>query len=171
MGIRLETILPLFIVVIVAGTYWIRLETGKLPLSQSGKELEFKEMRFIEVDTNRTLGIAYSEAGDYTNRIWTLHHLTYHTPAINYLQADKGTYRDNFIYMDGNIKMEQPNGYLYSAEHANYNKLSEELEITSPFTATLGENIFKGDWMLYKAPVKEGLAKEVNAVVYTRDKE
>jgi hypothetical protein len=171
MGIRLETILPFLIAVILAGTYWIKLETNGASEPKSAKELEFTDTTFIEVDTNKTLGLAYSESGNYGNHIWTLYQLTYHTDSINYLQANKGTYVGNIIYMDGNVTLDQKVGYVYKAQHAKYDKNLEELEINSPFTGVLGDNTIKGNWLLYKTSLKEAFAQKVNAVIYTKEKE
>lgn len=171
MGIRLEAILSFLIVMILAVTYWIRLETNVETAPAPTKELEFKDMTFIEVDTNKTLGLAYCESGKYENHIWTLYQLTYHTGSINYLRANKGTYIDNMIYMDGNVTFAQKKGYVYKTSHAKYDKDLEELEIYSPFTGTLGKNSVKGDWLLYKTTLKEVFAQKVNAVIYTQKKE
>ena len=170
MGIRLEIILPFLIAVILIGANWIKLETNGMTKSKPTKELEFTDTTFIEVDTNKTLGLAYSTSGNYQNHIWTLYELTYHTGSINYLQADKGTYINNIIYMDGNVTLEEKKGYFYNAQHAKYDKELEELEINSPFTATLGDNIIKGNWLLYKTSFKEAFAQKVNAVIYTQEK-
>jgi hypothetical protein len=171
MGIRLETILTFLIVAILAGTYWVKLDTSVASKSKSKKELEFTDTTFIEVDTNKTLGLAYSESGNYENRIWTLYKLTYHTDSINYLQANKGTYINNVIYMDGNVTLEEKEGYIYKAQHVKYDKDLEELEINSPFTGTLGKNTIKGNWLLYKTSLKEVFAQKVHAVIHTREKE
>lgn len=171
MGIRLETILTFLIVAILAGTFWIKLDTNVTSKSKAAKELEFTDTTFIEVDTNKTLGLAYSESGNYENSIWTLYKLTYHTDAINYLQADKGKYIGNVIYMDGNVTLEEKEGYIYKAQHVKYDKDLEELEINSPFNGTLGKNTIQGNWLLYKTSLKEIFAHKVHAVIYTQEKE
>lgn len=170
MGIRLEFILPMIVSLIVAATFLVKIDTHDYKKKKLTKELEFNETTLVEVDTNRTLGLAHCHHGLYENSVWTLLKVTYYTDSIEYLKADKATYHEDTVYLDGNVTLYQKGGYHYETQHAVYHKQNEEIEITSPFTAILGENIIKGDWLLYKARQKEGFARKINAVVYTNEK-
>lgn len=170
MGIRLEIILPLIVSLIVAAIFLVKIDTYDYKKQKSTKELEFNETTLMEVDTNRTLGLAHCNHGIYENSVWTLSKVTYYTDSIEYLKADKAAYQEDTVYLDGNVTLYQRGGYHYETQHAVYHKKKEEIEITSPFTATLGENIIRGDWLLYKIKQKEGFARKINAVVYTNEK-
>ncbi len=170
MGLKLEIILTLFIVTILVVSFNIEFSHTTQKHTLPTKELEFTQTTFTEVDTNKTQGVAFSRYGIRDNGILTLHDLTYHTETIESLSAKKGTYRDDKVYLDHHIKVDQKEGFSYRMEHAVYDKKTEILKITSPFTAVMDKNIIKGRNLLYDTRKKEAYAKKIDAVVYTVEK-
>jgi hypothetical protein len=134
------------------------------------KELEFTKTTFIEVDINRTQGVAYSHYGVRNNAVLTLHNIEYHTDNIEYLSAKRGIYKENKVYLNDDIKVDQKEGFSYRMQHAVYDKKTEILEITSPFTAVMDKNIIKGKYLRYDARKKEAYAKKIDAIIYTVEK-
>jgi hypothetical protein len=170
MGLKLEIVLILAIVVILIGSFTTELSNDITQKNLSTKELEFTETTFIEVDTNRTQGVAYSRYGVRKNAILTLHDITYHTDNLKKLSAKRGRYEGDKVYLDDEIKIDQKEGFDYRMQHAVYDKKTEILEITSPFTAQMGQNTIKGEHLHYNARKKEAYAKQIDAVVYTVEK-
>ncbi len=170
MGIRLESVLILMIVVVLTMTTMLKLTDTQNHKNVSNKELEFKHTTFIEVDNIKMRAKAFSTYGIREKGVLSLENLTYHTPNIKKLSADKGRYKENILYLDGNVLLDEKEGFLYSTEHAKYNQKTEILEITSAFEAKMGKNSMKGKRLYYNALKKEANAQMIDAIVYTVDK-
>ena len=170
MGLKLEIILIFAIAAILSGSFMVKLTNDASSENISTKELEFTQTTFLEVDTNRTQGRSFSTYGIRDAGVLTLYDLQYHTDNIRLLQAKRGIYKDNKIYLDHNITVDQKEGFDYSAEHAVYDKKTQILDITSAFTAVMNKNIIHGNTLRYDTRKKEAYAKEIDAVVYTVEK-
>jgi hypothetical protein len=145
--------------------------TNTEPTQKSSyKELEFKETTFTEVDKEKMLAKAYSKLGLREDGILSLEGLTYQTEHIRKLFANHAKYDANVLYLKGNVRLEQKEGFSYSTEYANYDQKREILSITSPFVARMNENILRGNTLIYDAVKQEAIAKSVDAEVYTPDK-
>ncbi len=134
------------------------------------KEMEFTDTTLIEVDTITMKGRSFGTYGIRDAGVLTLHNLKYHTKNIELLRAKKGTYKGDKLYLDGNITVNQKEGYDYSAEHAIYDKKTKILNITSAFTGIMDKNIIHGYTLRYDTQKKEAFGKRINAVVYTAEK-
>jgi len=170
MGLKLEIILIVLAVVILSVALRIEIKNSKVSKQIVTKELEFTNTTFTEVDTNKTLGVAYGTYGTRDAGILTVDNLRYHTDSIKLLRAKKGTYKGDKIYLDHNITVNQKEGFDYKAEHAIYDKKSEILNITSPFTAFMNENVIHGNSLRYDTKKREAFGTDVDAVVYTKEK-
>ncbi len=170
MGLKLEIILIVSIIAIFSVAFTVKITNDRSVDKVSTKELEFTQTTFIEVDINKTQGKAFGTYGIRDRGILTLHNLTYHTDNIESLSAKRGIYKNNKIYLDDNIRVDQKEGFDYRAEHAIYDKKTEILEINSAFTAVMDRNIIHGSRLRYDTRKKEAFAKSVDAVVYTTEK-
>ncbi len=170
MGLKLEIILIFAILSILMGSYMVKFTDHTSTRKYPTKELEFTQTTFIETDTNKTLGRAFSTYGIRDAGVLTLYDLKYHTDTINLLRAKKGIYKDNKVYLDHNITLNQKEGFDYRAEHAVYDKKTQILNITSTFTAIMNKNIIHGNTLRYDTKKKEAFAKDIDAVVYTVEK-
>ncbi len=99
-----------------------------------------------------------------------MENLRYSTDSIKELRAKRGIYKGDKIYLDHNITVNQKVGFDYTAEHAIYDKKTEMLDITSPFTAIMNENIIHGNSLRYDTKNKKAFATDIDAVVYTKEK-
>ena len=170
MGLKLEIVLILAIIAILSVSFNTELSNHKNSQTIFKKEIEFTDTTFIEVDTNRTQGVAYSKYGVRDHTVLTLYDIEYHTDNIESLHAKRGIYKQNMIYLDNHIEVNQKEGFKYRTEHAVYNKKTEILNLTSPFTAVMGKNIIHGKSLRYDSRKKEAYAKDIDAVVYTIEK-
>jgi hypothetical protein len=148
----------------------VEIKNSKADRKIFTKELEFTHTTFTEVDTNKTLGVAFGTYGIRDAGVLTVDNLKYHNDNIKELRAKKGKYIGNKIYLDNNITVNQKEGFNYKAEHAIYDKKSEILNITSPFVAVMNDNIVHGDSLIYNTKKREAFGTNVNAVVYTKEK-
>jgi len=167
MGIRLEYILTIIFIGIVFFTMTIKLTSTKTYNASSKKELEFFNTTFIEVDTQKKQAQLYTPHGIRKKGVLVLDKLNYYTPTIDSLLADTGTYENNILHLDGHVSLKETTGNIYQSEHAIYDQTKEVLTITSPFVAYMGQNIFRGNSLVYDAVRKEANATKIDAVVYT----
>lgn len=170
MGIRLEYIILIFIGLVLISFILIEIDPTPQKEKSHSKELAFTDTRFIEVDTDKILGLAHSRYGGYEKDTLTLEGIIYHTDRVNLLKANKGTYQGDEIYLEGNVTLNQREGFDYSAQKAVYNKKSEILKIDSPFKAYLRDNVITGQSLIYDMQKKEAVGYNVKAVVYTLKK-
>jgi len=156
MGIRLESLLLVSIVAIVAFSLTLKLG-GDIPsYTPSGKLLEFNATTFIEVDQSRLLSRTFSRYGVKHAELFTLEHIRYHTDTIEQLSAR-------------NVTLHQKQGFDYHTEHAVYEKKQAILTLTSSFVAQMNENLIRGARLRYDTRSKAVLAHEVNATLYPID--
>lgn len=170
MGLKLEIILIIAMIVIVSVSLTVKIKNNLTPKKVPTIELEFTHTTFTEVDTNKTQGIAFGTYGIRDAGVLTVDNLRYSSDNIKELRANKGTYKGDKLYLDHNITVNQKVGFDYKAEHAIYNKKTEILDITSPFTAIMNENIIHGNSLRYDMKNKKAFATDVDAVVYTKEK-
>jgi len=170
MGLKLEMLIAIAIVAILSLTFMVKFthkpSNGKL----FTKELEFTNTTLTEVDTVTMQGRAFGTYGIRDAGVLILHNLRYHTKNIELLRAKKGTYKDDKIYLDGKITLNQKEGFDYSAEHAIYDKKTKILDITSAFTGVMDRNTIHGYTLRYDMQKKEAFGKRIDAVVYTTEK-
>ena len=170
MGIKLEYILIILISIIIYFAMTVKLENSTSLHKNDNKELEFTNTTFIEVDKKKMRAKAYGTYGVRQNGIFTLDDVEYSTNKIKQLLANKGVYKNNILYLDGNVSLKQKNGFRYTTQHANYNQKSEVLYITSPFIAHINKNIVHGDTLVYYTLKEEANATNIDAVIYPSKK-
>lgn len=170
MGIKLELLLVVLIVVMLSLAYTVKLSDDVSAKKASKKELEFTQTTFTEVDTQKLISTSFGTYGVREGGVLKIQNLIYHTASIDRLTADRGRYVREKVYLDGNVRMRQKEGFNYKAEHAIYDKKTEVLTITSKFTAVMNKNVVHGNTARYDTRKKILIAKEIDAVVYTAKK-
>jgi len=170
MGLKLETLIVVLIIAILSGALMFKFTHTNSNSEVSTKELEFTDTTFVEVDTVAMKGRAFGTYGIRDAGVLTLHNLKYHTKNIKLLRAKKGTYKGDKLYLDGNITVNQKEGFDYSAQHAVYDKKTKILNITSAFTGIMNQNTVHGYTLRYDTQKKEAFGKRIDAVVYTAEK-
>jgi len=170
MGIKLEYILTIAIIGIISGSLMLKLRNTPVPTKVFTKEVEFSNTTLIEVDTDNIKSRVYATYGVRNNGVLTLDDTVYLSDKIESLSADKARFKDDFLYLDGNVVLREKDGYTYKTEHAVYNKKTEILHITSPFTGVKGQNIIEGESMEYNIRKKKATGTTVGTVFYTPDK-
>ena len=170
MGIRLESIIAVIIGLILVSFFLIKIDQHALQTSSESKELSFRDTRLIEVDTEKILGLAHSRYGEVEKKILTLNDIVYHTERVNLLRAQKGVYRGDYLYLEGNVTLNQKEGFEYRAERAIYDKERQILTIDSLFEGELNENTISGENLVYDMKKKRVTGQKINAVLYTLEK-
>jgi len=170
MGIRLELVIILFIIVTVGVATMIKLTNTVDTTKGKSKELEFIKTTFIEVDHNKMQSKSFVQKGIRQEGILTLEQLLYSTENISSLVADRATYHNKILLLEGNVALIEDQGYTYSTENAKYNQENEILTIPSKFIALQGRNIIRGESLYYDTVKKEMNATKVDAIIYTSEK-
>ena len=152
---------------IFAGSYFVKLSDQSDTLSNNTKELEFHDTTFFEVDQNGMLGKASVKRGTSNAGVLYLKSLKYHTDTIRMLRADSATLEEKKLYLDGNIRLNQKEGFVYEADNAVYDKDTKILQVTSPFRAILKKSVIKGRKLVYDTGRKEANASMIDAVLFT----
>ena len=170
MGVKIELALLLSLAIIIGGSLTIKLNDKADSKTEFTKELEFTNTTFTEVDTQKLQSRAYGTYGIRDDGILTINNVHYQTDTIKSLTANKGTYMQESIYLEGDVKLVDNEGYTYRTQQAEYNQKSEILNLTAPFVAFRDKNIIKGDTLTYNTRKKEAYGTMIDAVVYTVDK-
>jgi hypothetical protein len=170
MGLKLELLLVLLIALTSVVTMTTKLTDGKKEAETVNKELEFTNTTFTEVTTEGREGVAFGTHGTRSANVLKVENLRFHNNDIELLLADRGTYKDDKIYLDGNVKLFQKDGFEYRTQHGYYHKPTAVFYATSPFVATMDRNVLHGKRMEYHTKQKELYATTVDAVLYTAEK-
>ena len=170
MGIKLEFVLTIAIVGIITGSLMLKLRDTPVPTKVLTKEIEFKNTTLIEVDTNNMKSRAYTTHGVRDQGLLVLDNIEYSGGNIESLSATKSRLKGDFLHLDGNVVLQEKGGYKYETQHAIYNKKTEILDITSPFTGVKGQNFVQGKSMQYDTRKKKATGTTVGTIFYTPDK-
>jgi len=170
MGVRIEWVLFATIVIIIGGSLSMKLNDKRDGANILVKELEFTNTTFTEVDTQKLQSRAYGTYGVREEGVLTIDNVRYETETIKSLVAKKGTYMGKSIYLEGDVLLNDSDGYTYHTQQAEYNQNTEILNITAPFVAFKDKNIIKGDTFTYDTRKEEAYGTVIDAVIYTVDK-
>lgn len=169
MGLKLEFLLILLVTVILSVALTVRIQNAKSVQKVNSKELEFHDTTFTEVDTNKTIGVAYGTYGVRDHGVLTVENFRYTNDDIESLRSKVAIFKEEKIYMDHDVIMHQEEGSDYYTEHAIYDKKTEILDVTAPFKAVQGKNIMLGDTMRYWTKEKKVFSTNADAVIYTQE--
>ena len=170
MGLKLEFVLIVAIVSILAGSLLLKLTRTDTKTEAFTKEMEFTNTTLIEVDTLKVISNSYGTYGVRDKGIFTLKNLEYSTDTIESLVAKQGRFKGEILYLDGSVVLKEKEGYTYKTEHANYNQETDILNITAPFVGIRDKNIIKGNTLRYDTRKKETFGTKIDSVLYTTEK-
>lgn len=170
MGLKLEFVLIVAIVGILAGSLLLRLSRTETKTEVFNKEMEFTNTTLIEVNTHKVLSNSYGTYGVRNQGVLTLKNLEYSTDTIESLVAKRGRFKGDILYLDGSVVLSEKDGYTYKTEHANYNQKTDILNITASFVGIRDKNIIKGNTLRYDTRKKEAFGTKIDSVLYTTEK-
>ena len=82
------------------------------------------------------------------------------------IQAKKGIYIENCIYMKESIRLTRKDGLSFTTENLNYNLKTKEMETPSPFILELNQSRIKGTNLKFDIKTKEISADKIVAKIY-----
>jgi hypothetical protein len=170
MGIKLEYLLTILTVGVLLVFLLIDVENTQQQAKGSTKELEFKNTLLVEVDTDDVKSYTYSVYGERDRDVLKLDTVVYITPTIEFLVSKKGRFENHLLYLDGDVVLQEKDGYRYETQHAIYNETTKILNIISPFFGVEGNNTIEGASMVYDTQKKKGTSLTVDTVLEVSEK-
>lgn len=170
MGIRLEFVLAAAVIGIISGSFMLKLADTPVSSSTFTKEAEFNNTTLVEVDTDTMRNRMYATYGVMDKGVLTLDNIVYQGGNIQSVIAKKGRVKGDILYLDGDVVMHEKDGYRYETQHAVYNRKTEILNITAPFTGVKDKNVIKGDTLEYDMRNQKAYGTTVDTIFYTPDK-
>jgi lipopolysaccharide export system protein LptA len=100
----------------------------------------------------------------------TLDNIIYMSPNIKSIVAKKAQIEGHLLYLDGDVVLQEKEGYRYETQHAMYNDDTKILKITSPFVGVKGDNTIEGETLEYDTRKKKATSLSVGTVFDIPDK-
>jgi len=166
----LKFLIIVLIASIISVSLLVELRNTKDKEQAFTKDLEFTNTTFTEVNTEKMQGWTFGTYGERDRGVLKLDNVVFHTDNIESLVAKKGKYIKDVLFLDGDVVMQEKDGYTYKTQHANYHQNTEILNITAPFTAVRGNDVMAGKTLKYNTAKKEAFGTRVDAVLYTTEK-
>ncbi|MEY3090707.1 MAG: hypothetical protein RL113_1023 [Pseudomonadota bacterium] len=170
MGIKLEYLLTILIIGTLSFFLMMKVEKHSPPKEVGQKELEFKNTLLVEVTTDTVKSYIYSTYGKRENSVMTLDNIIYMSPNIKSIVAKKARIEGHLLYLDGDVVLQEKEGYRYETQHAMYNDDTKILKITSPFVGVKGDNTIEGETLEYDTRKKKATSSSVGTVFDIPDK-
>jgi len=159
--------------------FFVTLMIGLATIFFAFKPLKIKQRKFIDVpvfelgafaiyelDTKGLSGVMTGEQGTkYSNR-YTVLNINYTDSSKGYIsniKADNGLYKDDVLYLEGNVDYQRDDGVGFETKKAKYNKNTKTAIVDTKYTAHFGENVLTGDMLVYNTATRRSMSKNVKA--------
>ena len=168
--LRIELLAILMLAVMLGVSYLIKVKNDKMRENLFAKELEVFHSLTIEANATGVKSRLYTDYTVKEHDVMKMEGITYIGKSAKELKSKYGKNIGDLFYLDEDITLLQDNGYYYEADHAIYDKKNEIFSTTSPFVAYIhGGNIIHGVNLHYDIDKRVAVAKNVDAVLFTKD--
>ena len=167
MVLKIEYVLILLIVLLIASIFGINPDSKPAITSKKTKEISFKDFSLFEVKIN-TQGrqvLAY-EATKYTNYL-DLKEINISDENGHNILAKRAIYEDNTIFMKDDIHLSRKDGLVFSAINLSYDVDTEKVESSDSFSLKFNGINIEGVNLKYSLKGKEISADEIDASIVT----
>ena len=161
------------LILAMAVTIWLSLTVSfqdRINTSKDNKELEFNNAIFTEVNTTGPVSQAYAKTGMQKAGVLTLEQVSYKKGGKNEIIANKAIYNKDEVILQGDVKVIQNGGFVYSTQEAVYNPKSKTFTSPTPFVATMGKNTLSGKKLDYDLSKQRGKKPKDHATIFMQDK-
>ena len=164
MGRRVEYILILAIVVVLAIPYFINLdEQGKTKGKKtSNKSSEINNFIEYEINATKLQYTLNAESAQEIKKKWYLKNSNIKTDKLKSLSSKRSIASQKKIEFFDNVKAIKVDGTVYKSNKATYNATTKILTTPKKFTINRHVNIVTGKDLHYDAKRKITKAKDVN---------
>jgi hypothetical protein len=168
MGVKFELFLVVLIVATSVYMMSIKLRDHNRKYADSGKEVEFYDTTFTEVNTSGFVSTSYGIHGERINGVLHIESFRYRNNEVRLLVADQAYDDGKKIRLEGNVRAKRYDGFRYKTELAGYDRKTDIMEAYAPFVAYKPPNTLYGETMRYDVKRKELYATNVRAVIKTK---
>lgn len=169
MAIKLETVLYVSILCVIALSLSTKQENKDAVISTSKKELEFTNSTFSEVNSTNQLSQSFAKHGIQVNGVLTLNNILYGGQKLKFLKADKAVYDGNISTLYGDVVLKQENGFGYKTDKAIYDMNKQFVYIPNAFVANMNGNTMRGKELKYNIQQQNVKANNIHAILYTKN--
>ena len=163
MVLKIEYILILITVILIASIMGIHPDSKPAINSKGDKEVTFKDFSLCELKVDiQGKKVSAHEATKYTNYL-DLKEVNLSDENGHNIFANRAIYEDNAVFMKDNIHFIRNDGLTFKTKNLSYDFKTEEIETFSPFVLDFNGSIIKGDNLEYNMKDKEISADDVVA--------
>jgi len=80
---------------------------------------------------------------------------------ISTMRANEGLYKNNIVYLDGNVSFKREDGLSFKSQHVIYNKNTSVVSTNDKYTAYLGKNKMQGTSIEYNTLLNTMKSKNI----------
>ena len=128
-------------------------------------QLEMEEFVLYEFDTKQIKTIMLGgSAKKYDDRyeVKNIDYTDNSNEKLSTLKAKNALYKDDVVYLDTNVTYTTGNDFLYKSSKAIYNKNKHTVVSDAIYTAYLGKNVAKGDYIRYNRAKNKIYSKNID---------
>ena len=86
------------------------------------------------------------------------------------MQSKNGLYKEDIVYLDGDVYFTRADGLRYFSQKAVYNKSTDTVHSEVDYVANMNENIVYGDYIKYDNMSKKMTSNNVYAIYKIKEK-
>jgi len=165
MGLKFELMLVGLILIVSVYTMSIKLRDHNERYRDNGKELEFYDTTFTEVNQSRPVDESYGIKGERIRGVLFVEKFWYKDDQIALLRADRAKDNGKVIELTGAVRLKRFDGFRFETERAVYRKSTDVLQSDTPFVAYKSQHRLRGDWMRYEGKRAFLEARHVHATI------
>jgi len=168
MVLKIEYILILLIVLLIASIFGINPDSKSAINSKGTKELSFKDFSLFEVKVNmQGRHVLAHEATKYTKYL-DLKEINITDENGHNILAKRAIYEDDTIFMKDDIQLSRNDGLTFTAINLSYDIQTEKVESSDTFNLKFSGNNIEGVNLKYSLKGKEISADEIEASIVTK---
>jgi len=159
--------------------FFVIVSVGLIGIFVFFKPLDIKQRDFVDVpvfelgaftlyelDTNGLITVMVGdEAVRYSDR-YKVSNINYTDNSKKYLanmKANKGLFKDNIVYLDGDVAYQREDGLSFTSQKARYNKKIKVAYTDTDYIAYMGKNMVAGSSLRYDNLLKKVKSENVKA--------
>lgn len=90
---------------------------------------------------------------------------------ISNMRAETGLYKNDIVYLDGNVSYVREDGLSFKSQHVIYNKTNSTVTSTDKYIAYWNENIMRGSSIEYNTLTNKMMSKNIEVNYKLQERE
>lgn len=159
--------------------FFVIVAAGLMSIFLFFKPLHIKQRKFVDVpvfelgaftmyelDTQNLITVMTgTKATRYSNR-YEVSNINYTDNSKDYLanmKADRGLFKDEVVYLNGNVDYQREDGLVFKTQKATYNKKTKVASTDTDYISYMGDNEIVGTSLRYNSFSKRVKSKNIVA--------